>query len=314
MEDVVIQIRDGATGDLKKEAAPQELRRCLGRGANWAHQRILIANLRGNRTPRDFVIKLGRNLLAFDDKLNVLWTYEETGPAYTPAVGDIDGDGKDEINCGHGLIDHDGTVLWKKRLGRHMDSVAIAPWDGGKPRALCSGFGHVMNEKGHVILKLGAELVPHGQELRVAHFDDSVPGPQMMIRYNGHKTDVMLVSLKGEVIRRFKLNVSPNNTGMEAVCWNGPKAPALLYNGGMLWYGNGQKLAVLPDLGKPFGKGRQGWYHCIPANVCGDEREEVVVYNPWDCVIYVYTPAPLEAEKFTGYQPGPRQYNVRLMD
>jgi len=320
MKNVVVQIRNGATGAVKTEAAPQELRRCRGRGDNWAHQRILVANLRGNAGPRDFVIKLGENLLAFDNELNVLWTYKckwksySRCPAYIPSVGDIDGDGRDEINGGYFLIDHDGTVLWEKKLGRHMDSVAIAEWDDGRVRAFCSGFGHVMDEKGNAVLKLGEEIVPHGQELRVGRFDDSVPGPQMMIRYNGHTPEIMLVSVAGKIIRRFKLNDSPNNTGMEAVYWNGPDKPALLYNGGRLWRGNGKAFAVLPDLGNPMGNPRQGWYHCIPADVCGDAREEVVVYNPWDSVVRIYTPAPVEPEKFAGYRPGPRQYNVRLMD
>jgi hypothetical protein len=82
----------------------------------------------------------------------------------------------------------------------------------------------------------------------------------------------------------------------------------------MLWNGNGREFATLPGLGDPFGNPRQGWYHCIPANLCGDEREEVVLYNPWDSVIYIYTPTPLLPAKYAGYRPGQRQYNVRLMD
>jgi hypothetical protein len=195
-----------------------------------------------------------------------------------------------------------------------MDSVAIAEWDDGRPRALCSGFGHVVDEKGNIILKLGQKLVPHGQELRAAHFDDSQPGPQMMIRYQGHSTHLMLVGVTGKVIRRFEVNPTPNNTGMEAVYWNGPRKPALLCNGPVLWRGNGTRLAVLPGLPKPIGNHRQGWYHCIPANICGDGREEVILYNPWDRFIAIYTPAPLKPESFQNYRPGPRQYNVRLMD
>jgi hypothetical protein len=48
--------------------------------------------------------------------------------------------------------------------------------------------------------------------------------------------------------------------------------------------------------------------------VCGDSREEVVVYNPWDKNVYIYTPAPLKEREYNEYKPGPRQYNVRLMD
>ena len=320
MRDAVVQIRDGMTGEVRKQTAPAALRRCGGKGPNWAHQRILIADFTGREIPQDFVIKLGENVLAFGPDLEVLWTYRckwnEYGrcPAYTPSVGDIDGDGRDEVNGGYFLLDDDGTVLWEKQLGRHMDSVTIAPWDDGRMRAFCSGFGHVMDEKGNAVLELGEKTVPHGQELRVARFDGSVPGPQMLIRYNAHTPDVMLVGTDGQIIRRFQLNPTPNNTGMEPVFWNGPNRPALLVNGDTLWTGQGRPHAVFPELPPPVGSHRQGWYHCIPANVCGDDREEVILYNPWAADLFIYTPAPFDAGAYKRYEPTMRQVNARLMD
>lgn len=320
MANVMIQIREGRTGRVRRAAAPAEMRQCSGSGANWVHQRLLVANLRGTARPRDFVVKLGATLLAFSDELKVLWTYDirwnEYGrcTAYIPAVGDIDGDGRDEVNGGYYFLDEDGKPLWEKPLGHNMDSVAIVPWDSGRMRAICSGFGHVVDAGGEVILSLGKDVVPHGQEVRVADFIKDRPGPEMILRYNGHSPDVMLVANDGRVVKRFRLNRSPNETGMEAVLWQGSDNPSLLYNGGVLWRGDGKRFADLPDLPKPAGDAKMGWYHCIPANVCGDEREDVVLYNPWDRYIWIYTPAPLGPEAFAGYRPGPRQYNPRLMD
>lgn len=255
---------------------------------------------------------------AFTMDGEVLWKVGEggnqpvrPGPA---AIHDIDGDGRDEVNGGYYLIGPDGTPKWEKQLGRHMDSVAITQWDNGHIRAVCSGFGHVMDDKGNVILKLGEKLVPHGQEVRVADFLSDLAGPEMIIRYNGHDTAVMLVSNDGQVRRKFDLNHSPNNTGMEVVYWNGPHGAALLYNGGRLFDAYGDQLFALKELGEPVGPARMGWYHCIPANVCGDEREEVLLYNPWDRWIYIYTASPLKPQAFTGYRASPRQYNARLMD
>lgn len=179
LADVVIQIRDGATGSLKKEAAPDRLQACHGHGPNWVHQRIIIANFRGLQSPQDFVVKLGAHVLAFDANLEILWEYEslwtEYGhcPAYIPAVGDIDGDGKDEV----------------------------------------SGIG-----------------------------------------------------------------------------------------------------VSLPGLPPPEPVGRMAWYHCIPADVCGDAREEVVLYNPWTTRIFIYTQHDCDGTASTGFKAGPRQYNPRLMD
>ncbi len=321
MANVTVQILDGSNGRVKRQASPPELTSSEGEGPNWVHQRILIANLRGTATPQDFIIKLGKKIIAFDDRLAVLWTYENQWdeyancPAYVPTVGDMDNDGRDEINGGYYVLNADGKPLWEKKLGKNMDAVVIDYWDDPKKkRAFCSGFGHVMDEKGGVVLSLGESVVPHGQELRVAHFDDTTPGPQMMIRYNGHSRDVMLVGLEGQVIRRFKVNESPNNTGMDAIYWNGANRAAHLYNGGALWSGKGTLAHQFPELPAVQGNFRQGWYHGVPANVTGDDREEAVLYNPWDRYVFVYTPAPFDKKAFGRYQPGARQYNVRLLD
>jgi len=165
-------------------------------------------------------------------------------------------------------------------LGRNMDSVAVAPWDGGRMRAICSGFGQVLDAEGKVILRLGPELVPHGQEVRVGHVRDNFPGPEMVLRWNGHRPEVYVVgSSAGKIVSRLKLNPSPTNVGMEVVYFSGRDRPGLLFNGGWLWdLQQGQGLP-LPGLPPPRGGQvhRMGFYHAIPADICGDRREELVV-------------------------------------
>ncbi|MHC4403484.1 MAG: hypothetical protein ACYTG0_27825, partial [Planctomycetota bacterium] len=260
--------------------------------------------------------------VAFDDDLRVLWTYQTPWieyshcPAYIPAVGDIDGDGCDEVNGGYFVLESDGTPRWEKRLARHMDSVTIAPWDDGH-RAICSGFGHVLDADGAVLLCLGEQAVPHGQEVRVADFRRDLPGPEMAIRYDGHTPKVCVVSsATGEVVGKLEVNPSPTNVGMEAVYWNGPREPALLTNGGRLWDLHTGVDRELPGLPPPNGGAvhRMAFYHAIPADVCGDRREEVVLWDPTAAHVYIYTPAPLDESAYSGYRPGPRQYNPRLMD
>jgi hypothetical protein len=320
LEGVTIQILDGKNGEIKKQSRPKIFDDYTGKGPNWVHQRIFIANFRGNKQPQDFIVKLGKHLVAFDHELNIIWTYfnpqdkYQECPAYIPSVGDIDGDGKDEVNGGYYLLDNDGSVMWEKKMGRNMDAVAITEWDNGNIRAFGSGFGHIVDKQGNIILKLGKEAVPHGQEMKIADFDVSKPGPEMIIRYNGHRSDAMLVSNNGEILKRFKLNESPNNTGMTTVYWFGEGENTLLFNGGVLWHGWGEKFADLPDLPPSVGEKKMGWYHCIPADVCSDKREEIITYNPWDKFIFIYTQNPYQKEQFSNYKATPRQYNVRLMD
>lgn len=327
LADVVVQIRDGRTGEVLRQAAPKaitERRMKDPGGSNWVHQRLLLADFRGTGGPHDVVVKLGDTYVALDENLEVLWTYTSRWiqysecPAYIPTVGGLDGDGRDELNGGYFVLDDDGTPLWEKKLGRNMDSVVIAPWDDGRMRAFCSGFGHIMDANGKVILALGEEEVPHGQEVRVANFLGDLEGPEMALRCKGHTTDLLVVSSTSPtpVVERLQLNFSPTNVGMEPVYWNGPDRPALLYNGGWLWDLEQKTGRSLPNLRAPQGNKvhRMGFYHAIPADVCGDEREELVLWDPTAQHVYIYASKPLGDSAYGGYQSGPRQYNPRLMD
>ena len=325
LADVAIQLRDGRTGKLIREASPKaitERRRKDPVGANWVHQRLLIANFRGTKEPRDVAVKLGDTYVAMDEHFNVLWTYRTEWvkysqcPAYIPAVGDIDGDGCDELLTGYHLIDDNGSVMWKDKLGNNMDSVTIDRWQG-KMRAICSGFGHVMSADGEAILSLGKELVPHGQEVRVANFHRDYEGNEMVLRAFGHTTKIHVVSsASNRIIKTFDLQFSPTNVGMDPVYWNGPDQPALLYNGGWLWDVEQAKGWQLPQLPPPNGGEvhRMGFYHFIPANICGDQREELVIWDPTAQHVFIYTGKPFDPLESSAYRHGPRQYNPRLMD
>lgn len=324
LADVHIAILDGRTGAVKRYAAPEELTRCNAYAdgemhiPNYVHQRLVIANFSGHDQPRDFVVKLGSDVLAFNDRLEVLWHYRSKWhrypghAAYIPAVGDLDGDGRDEVNGGHFGLDHDGRVLWETFLGDHADSVLVDRW-GTEAAAVVSSGGQVLDGNGRRLLHLGADAVPHGQEVRCGNLRPEQPGRELAIRYNGHHADVLIVAHSGAVLSRFQVDESPNNTGLEIVRWNGPEQGDLLYSPAALFNGCGHKVVTFPDLPAPTG-GKMGWYHCFPADVCGDEREEVVLYDPYSDAAYIYTPAPLDESQFRHYHHGPRQYNARLIN
>ena len=319
LNDIIFQIRSGQTGEVILEKSHPAIQARSGWGPNWCHQRLFIANLRGTDFPQDIIIKLGDTVVAFDDNLELLWQYTiqwneySKCSAYIPSVGDLTGDGRDEINGGYYILNPDGTPRWEKQLAPNMDSVAIVPWDDGTMRAICSGGGHILDKDGNARLALGKETVPHGQEVRVGNFLPNHPSPQMVIRHEGHNPPVIIVDNNGQIVSHFSLNSSPNETGMEVVHWNGDSEPDLIYNGGQLFDGNRNSLP-LPDLPPPVGPKRMGWYHCIPGNFCGDTREDILLYNPWAPDIYIYTSEPLDESAYRGYSATARQYNARLMD
>ncbi|MEM6634161.1 MAG: hypothetical protein AAF694_31075 [Bacteroidota bacterium] len=322
MQGVSLKIYDSESGREERSIDSPLLQQASGKGPNWVHQRILIANLRGLATPQDFIIKLGKTIYAFDHTLSLLWTYYNPNdvyqncPAYIPAVGDVDNDGKDEINGGYYLLDDTGKVLWERKLGKNMDCVLIDYWDNDSlKRAICSGYGFVLDAQGDTVIQLGKELIPHGQELRIGDFDREYKGREMMVRYKGHKPDIHLIGQKGHLIRSFQLNDSPNHTGMEVVQWQGRRKAAYLYNGGTLWNGTGKRVCQFAELNaQPKGDKRQGWYHCIAVDIAGDAGEEIVLYNPWEASIFIYSASRKGWKQIKKFVPTPKQYNPRLMD
>jgi len=325
-EDVELLLLDGRSGAVKQRAAPPELLACSvevdgeRHESNYCHQRFMIANFRGGYAARDFAIKLGDRILAFDDALNVLWTYQSRWSrypdhaAYIPAVGDADGDGRDEVNGGHFLLDDDGTPMWEQFRGTNNDSVLIEEWDGDETNgaeAIMSGYGQVVNARGEVLLKVGERQVPHGQEIRMDDFRPDVPGNELIIRYAGHKNQLMVVSRAGEILTRFEVDPSPNETGIETIHWHRPDAPPLLYAPAALYDGHGRKVVSFPDLPPPTG-GKMGWYHCVPVQVSNAGAEGVLVYDPCATSAYLYGPEPISAP--LRYRHTARQYNMRLMD
>lgn len=320
---IQLLLLDGATGDVKKSTICDELQLCNAyvendlHIPNYVHQRIMIANLCGNPQAQDFIVKVGVDILAFNHKLELLWKYTDKWyrypkhSAYIPAVGDFNGDDLDEVNGGNYGLASDGSVLWDKYLGDNLDSVLIEEWDG-LDRAILSAGGQVVDSSGNAIFSLGMDVVPHGQEIRCGNFlQDHYPN--LVIRYNGHNPDLIVVDIEGNIRTRFTVDETPNNTGLETIRWNGSEETDLIYSPAALYNGEGNKVITFPELPSPTG-GRMGWYHCFPADVCGDAREEVILYDPYTDSVYIYTPQPFHPDQYTGYVHTKRQYNARLMD
>lgn len=323
LDAIRLLILDGSSGIVKHSVTSKELQRCNAyvdgelHIPNYVHQRLMIANLSGNDQPQDFVVKIGVNVLAFNHHLDLLWQYTDRWyrypkhSAYIPAVGDFNGDGLDEVNGGNYGLAADGNVLWDKYYCENNDSVLVEEWNG-QNRAIHSGGGQVVDEEGHPIISLGFDAVPHGQEIRCGNVLRDA-SPNLVIRYNGHNPDLMVVDNKGQIVRRFKVDPSPNNTGLEIIRWNGDRNAHFIYSPAALYDGSGMKVVEFPELPQPTG-GKMGWYHCFPADVCGDSREEVILYDPYSDAIFIYTPEPYESDKYQGYQHTARQYNTRLID
>lgn len=126
-----IVVVDGATGQLKRRKpipAPE------------AHDCILIANLSGNPTAREIIVKdRYENMWALDENFDVMWTHSGN-LGHFPLVYDINGDGRDEVMAGYDMLSADGRLMWScKDLDDHADCLWVGDVNGdGKPE-MCVG-------------------------------------------------------------------------------------------------------------------------------------------------------------------------------
>ncbi len=122
---------DGTTGAVKREfPLPDPM----------AHDCILIANLTGNPTARDVILKdRYHDMWAMDQNFRLLWKHHGN-IGHFPLVYDINGDGRDEVMAGYDMLSSEGKILWSCRdLEDHADCLWIGDVNGdGKPE-ICVG-------------------------------------------------------------------------------------------------------------------------------------------------------------------------------
>ena len=91
---------------------------------------IKRANFRGEKEARDMVVKIGEQncvtVFAVTGDLEILWKHRVANGrgGHQVGIGDIDGDGRDEVAVGTSMLDHDGTLLWEKPF-----EMFVAPWE-----------------------------------------------------------------------------------------------------------------------------------------------------------------------------------------
>ncbi len=144
----------------------------------------------------------GRTVLAAwnwrDGQLTSEWTFtavqggvndEYTGQGnHSVAVGDVDGDGKDEIIYGACAIDDDGTGLYSTELG-HGDAMHLSDIDPERP----------------------------GLEVFQIHEGDYNPGAELRDALTG---EVIWQTANSDAGRGLAADIDANHLGYE--CWGGP--------------------------------------------------------------------------------------------
>lgn len=228
-------VLDGATGQEKcRYDLPASADDCLAFGY-----------FDGSGKPNLLIKDRYWNIWAMDHDCRVLWSLsadvlgEGCGFGHFPGIGDIDGDGLDEVFITNTLIDSDGTILWQlpDALG-HSDSVVIL--DDIPDRRIITGGDKVrcIGPDGTVIWSADAG---HMQNVLLGRYStDPAHGPYQFLARdiipeypdyitagnNGHAKHipgqrVVLYDWNGNVIRSFTESQAPDSCNFLTIRWDG---------------------------------------------------------------------------------------------
>jgi hypothetical protein len=253
---------------------------------------LVIANLRGRSQPADIIVKSRYDhLWAFTDHWELLWEWQgNTG--HCPAIRDIDGDGRDEVLCGYALIDHDGRVLWQADLPDHADTTRLVAMEPGGPvRALlgCGGGNDMalLALDGRTVWRERPAIADfHFQSAHVGNLRPDLPGYEIIVDdgwARPGRAQLALFDAHGGSIGAYYVNY-PRFARL--VDWKGDGTASIVLPADQAVYdGQGRCLARLahaPVLGGPGAESPM----VQTADVCGDGRDELILYNAEEIVVY----------------------------
>ncbi|HUU27942.1 MAG TPA: hypothetical protein VM123_09025 [archaeon] len=255
---------------------------------------FLFCDLTGAGTVGDFIIKDDyNNIWAYSRDLKPLWTACLNAGHY-PYAHDIDSDGRDEVLQGYTLFDHDGKVIFDLGMQDHSDAGFMGELGDkcfpGMHAYFCAGDEGVIvaDLKGRVRYK---EILGHAQRMAIGDFRPELPGCEVAQNtYWGEHNLITVHASDGRKLGEYQ----PHYIGSTlcAVDWVGDGTALLLLSGdqklGGMIDGYGRRVVRFTDPGHPV-------LCCDAIDICGDRRDEVVLWDRDRMWIYTQdtnVPAP----------------------
>jgi hypothetical protein len=297
IKDFLLQVLDGRTGKLIQRVptpqAPEGDRNQVYE--NVSGDSIAFVNVLGDPRRHEILFKdRYRNFWVYNNKLELLWTGSgQTG--HYPYPFDADGDGRDEILIGYAMWDHDGKPLWShdKTLRDHADGIMMAnlsPDPKAEPRAYAGG-----SDEGFLMFDIRGTLLKHvrlghGQSPVAGKFRPDVPGLQFAtVNFWYNPGIVTMFDWDGNTLAQEE----PIHSGsvMLPVNWRGDGQEFILLSGnsreGGMIDGHLRRVVMFPEDGHPD-------LTAYVADVTGDPRDEVILWNETE--VWIYT----QDRPFTG--------------
>src|SRR5687767_5675917 len=175
-----------------------------------AHDTIIIANFRGTARPRDIVLKDRYNqvwALRAEDG-GPLWTHVGN-PGHRPYPHDFDDDGRQELLSGYDFVTSDGATVWTADMADHADSIAVGDIDGDGREDIVFGGAGLGGDSTNAYRSDGTLLwrnldAVEAQQVGLGDFRPDLPGLEVtgLDRVNrtptAGKDSIYLVSSTGE--------------------------------------------------------------------------------------------------------------------
>jgi hypothetical protein len=297
--ETMFRVFDGKTGQLVREfpvPGPE------------AWDTFIIANFRGTERPRDIVFKNRYSQVwATDDQGNLLWTH--TGvTGHRPYPHDFDDDGRQELLAGYDFVTPAGELVWTADMADHPDSIAVGDIDGDGTEDVVFGGAGKGGDSTKAYRPDGSLLwentdAVEAQQVGMGDFRPDLPGLEIagLDRVDRTATTgkdaLYLVSATGETLwKENRDTLGCWGTVLEPLHnWDGTYSDLLLsWNRGCgevagIWDGTGQRVATFGIDGR-----------MVRGDVCGDDRTEVIDYVMGDHA-YVYASAACDLDaKVTG--------------
>ena len=299
-----ITVLNGRDGSIKRTIPiPQGT---SATGPSGSNDCIIIANLRGTDWPQDFIVKTRYTQIWGIDGRDgtILWTYKKgTGDdlCHFGYAFNADSDKMDEYIAGWQMLDNDGKVLWRaKNLTMHIDAVTVGDLDNnpdnGMEVFLASQVGVAYRAATGQELWRDNSTTSYGQGIQhiaMGDYDTTSEGREVaMLERIGPRTDQgrdanIFVSSTGKLI--WKENRTGNDYGWLSVTeritnWNGDGRDQILtyrrtFTCPTIYNIKGEAVANFPHPGENI-------EFIMHADLGGDEKEEVIVYNETTAWIY----------------------------
>ena len=236
-------------------------------------------------------------LAAFDwngKELKNRWVFDSNHPGceqyagqgnHNLRVGDVDGDGCDEIIYGSCAIDHNGKGLYSTRMG-HGDAIHLTHFDPSQKGLQVwdchenkrDGSTYRDAATGEVLFQLKSNT--DVGRCMAADIDPTHPGVEM---WSGDSQGIR--NVKGEIIAP-KMRNMPTNM---AVWWDGDLLRELLDRNMIIKYDweNKKFVPLVKFTGTLFNNGTKS-NPCLQGDIIGDWREEVLVRSEDNASLRLY--------------------------